>query len=324
MGQILTFSRQGKIEKKNVDVSAVVREVLNLLRASLPGAIELRDAVCDEECTVIGDPTQLHRVITNLATNAQYAMEDAGGVLDIRVDSVIVDTVTAARHANLREGPYVKLTVKDTASGIPADVKENIFEPFFTTRLPEKGTGLGLSVAHGIVKSHGGAITVASELDREIEFAVYLPRIDASKSKPAPAVTPAAVGVEHVLLVDDDEAVLASVKQVLETAGFRVTSRTSGRGALDLLRDEPDRYDLLFSDITMPRMTGIQLAREVIAIRPELPIVLGTGFVKMVTEAQVEKIGVRKLIGKPYRPADLTHTIRQALDYEHSKPAQHI
>ncbi len=311
--QILTFSRQKEGEAKPIMVKNLVNEALKLLRASLPSTIEIR-RIIRSDGMVLADPTQINQVIMNLCTNAGQAMESEGGVLTVELDQEELDA-EATLWLNLKEpGPYVVLTVNDTGTGIPAKIMERIFEPYYTTKEKGKGTGLGLAIVHGIVAGIGGAISVKSQPGRGSTFMVYLPRIVRMPEEEAAEEMSIPTGTESILLVDDEAALTYIGKQVLERLGYSVTTRTSSIEALELFKTDPDRYDLVITDMTMPNLTGDRLARNILEVRPDIPIILCTGYSEIISEEQARAIGIRAFILKPLVKRDLAGTIRRVLD----------
>ena len=345
VNQILAFSRQTKQERLPVEVNSIVNEALKMLRASLPSTIEIRQDTQADKGTVEADPTQIHQVLMNLCTNAAHAMQENGGILEIGIQNVYFgfssadyekDT-TLEGHASdsmgqanqilesqieyldILPGPYLKLTVRDTGIGMTPDVLGRIFDPYFTTREKAQGTGLGLSVVHGIIKSHGGSITVESEPGQGTTFHVYLPRMEYPKEKAdRMAASPykgIPTGHERILFVDDEEALVDIGRQMLEHLGYELITRTSSIEALELFKAEPDAFDLVITDMTMPNMTGDKLARAMIKIRPNIPIILCTGFSERVTAKSAGEIGIKKLAMKPLVMRDLAEAIREVLGH---------
>ena len=314
VSQILAFSRQGEQQKLLVNLKAVIKETVAFLRSSLPATIELTHYIHPEAGTVLADPTQMQQVLMNLCTNAAHAMEDAGGRLKITLDNATLTEADSRLAADLAPGRYVKVSVSDTGHGMEARVRERIFDPYFTTKGPGKGTGLGLSVVHGIVTSHGGVIQVDSEPGAGTTFHVYLPRTDGVEREEARTPEPLPRGTEKVLMVDDEPALAHLGKQMLEMLGYRVEVRTSPVEALEFFRADPDRFDAVITDMTMPQLTGLNLAREILAIRPALPIVLCTGFSEQADEVRAHSAGVRSFLFKPLVIAELAKTLRNALD----------
>jgi CheY-like chemotaxis protein len=259
----------------------------------------------------------------NFCTNAAHAMRDTTGVLSVDLSSVEVGPEFAAQHPPIIPGKFIRLTVGDTGHGMEPKIINRIFEPFFTTKKQGEGTGLGLSVVHGIVKSHGGTITVYSELGKGTTFNMFLPVIEA-KPKPEETenVSLILAGNERILLVDDEETLVHMVSDMLAEIGYEVTARMSSRDALELFRLDPQRFDLVITDFTMPEMTGAELARELIAIRPDIPVILCSGLSLTLDDGQINEWGIRTLIRKPILKKDLARAVREVLD-QGSKGADH-
>ena len=318
--QILLFSRSGEQDRKPVLIHLIVKEALKLLKATLPKTIEIRQKI-DPDCgAVLADPTQIHQVLLNLCTNAQHAMGEAGGVLTVLLNSVEVDEDFARTQADLKPGHYVDLTVSDTGYGIDPATLARIFEPFFTTKQVGKGTGLGLSVVHGIVVRHGGAITVDSTPSRGTSFHVYLPRAVVEEIPTSVEELPRAANDEAVLYVEDQDEVATVGRAMMERLGYRVTVALTGMDALELFRADPDRFDVVVTDQTMLGMTGAELARELLRIRPDLPIVLMTGYSESITSEKARRMGIRGYLRKPIVTSELAVALRQSIDKE---PAAH-
>ena len=312
--QILTLSRQRKQKQRPVQVRYIVNEALELLRATLPTTIEIREDLAKDTGIVNADPTQMHQVIMNLATNAGYAMQEDGGVLEITLANVELDDLSAEKHLDLAAGSYLRLTVSDTGHGMTSEIRERIFDPYFTTKDTGEGTGLGLSVAHGIVKTHGGTITVYSEPGKGTTFHVYLPLILEEEREEKESEEPLPTGSEIVLFIDDEEVLVEIGSQILEQLGYEVVTKQSSVQALELFRAEPDRFDLVITDMTMPHMTGDKLAQELMKIRPKIPIILCTGHSGLVSEEKAEEIGIKAFVMKPLVMRNLAEAVRKALD----------
>ncbi len=314
VNQIITFSRQREREQKPVLINSIIKETLKLLSSSLPKTIEIHMNIESGSSVINADPSQIHQVLLNLCTNAAHAMRENGGVLEVTLQKIDLDETSTRSRIDLEPGPYVKLVVSDTGHGIDESVKERIFEPFFTTKPKEEGSGMGLSVVHGIVKGLGGAISVYSEPGFGSTFNVYFPRIDSetqAHSKPSEKIPP---GTESILYVDDEQVLVEITTEMLESIGYKVTATTDGMEALDLFRTSPEKFDLIVTDMTMPRLTGETLARECLRIRPAIPIILCTGFSELITEEKAKKAGIRGYIMKPLLVSDLAKTIRNVLD----------
>jgi PAS domain S-box-containing protein len=312
--QILTFSRQTEQIKVPLDIAPVVKEVLKLLRSSLPTTIEIRHALKPDLYHVLADPTQIHQILMNLCANAGHAMQPQGGILKVQLSNVEIDAGFSERHPNISPGPHLKLTVSDTGHGLADNLMERIFDPYFTTKGKGEGTGLGLAVVHGIVKSHGGEITVKSETGEGTTFRVYLPVIK-RKAKPEHVnYTPIPEGDERILFVDDEKILVNIGKLMLERLGYKVTISTSSTEALNTFSFTPDEFDLVITDMTMPNMTGDRLARKLIEIRPDIPIILCTGFSELITRERAVDIGIRDFLMKPLSVKSLAKTVRKVLD----------
>ncbi|MEJ5357623.1 MAG: ATP-binding protein [Desulfobacterales bacterium] len=312
--QILTFSRRNGRERKPMRVPQVVREALALLRASIPKTIEIACALDDSCRPILGDPTQIHQVVVNLCTNAYQAMQETGGRLEVRLEETEIDYEQTRRHIGTRMGPHLHLSVRDTGVGMEPSVLARIFEPYYTTKDPGKGTGLGLSVIHGIVKHHGGFITVESAPGRGSTFHVYLPALDEADIAPEtePALPPQS-GSERILLVDDEPQVLDIERQLVERLGYQVTACADPAEALRRLRQGCRDFDLLITDMTMPQMTGDRLAQLAWEIRPDLPVILCTGYNEMMSEEKAHALGIRRFLLKPVDSEELALAIRRAL-----------
>lgn len=321
--QILAFSRRSEPSCRPTQFCLIAKEALKLLRASIPSTIEIRQNIASTGM-VLADPTHIHQVLMNLCTNSAHAMQEQGGVMDVGLVDFEVSVEFASRYPDLIPGPYLKLTVSDTGTGIDAKLVGRIFEPYFTTKASGKGTGLGLSVVHGIVKSYGGTITVYSEPGKGSTFHLFFPQFDNEAGGVKRAETgysmPTPTGTEHILFLDDEEQLCKFGRVALEHLGYKVTIRTCSVEALELLRAQPEKFDLLITDQTMPQMTGIDLARKVLGFRADLPIILCTGFSGLLTREKIRAIGIRELIMKPFVVRELAGAIRRALDAESSQP----
>jgi PAS domain S-box-containing protein len=312
--QIITFSRQRTLEKRPIEIAPIVKEGLKLLRTGLAKDIALQETIDAGSGAVLADPSHIHQVLVNLCQNAALAMKDRGGRLEVKLEPVEVDEAMTARYPNLAPGRYVRLTVSDTGCGMTKDDLERIFEPFFTTRAPGEGSGLGLAVVHGIVRTNDGEIMVYSEPGLGSTFNVYLPRLE--RERPMAVADREADlerGQDRILLVEDEKAQRESVERGLEHLGYRVTARADGRSALTAFKKDPAAFDLVITDQIMPKMTGLELAGAIAALRPDMPIVLCTGFSEKVNEEVVGTLGVRAVLMKPYTIREVSRVIRQAL-----------
>jgi len=312
--QILLFSRQSEIELKPLQINLIIKEAVKMLRSSIPTTIDIRQDISQGWELVMADPTRLHQIIMNLATNAAHAMREKGGTLSFVSKPVDISDGKPENCPELKPGPYVLIQVIDTGHGIDPSIITRIFDPFFTTKERGEGTGLGLAVALGVVKELGGAIAVESELGKGSTFSVYLPRIEQSVPSREEEVKPLLEGREVILLVDDEKSLVDAHAEAFKKLGYQVVSRYSSMDALEAFRAQPGKFDLVITDQTMPRMTGLQLARELIGIRPDIPIILCTGFSDLAAEEEARMIGIKKFIMKPVILRELSEVVRDVLD----------
>lgn len=315
VAQILAFSRQAEQEKKPVHISSVVKEALKLMRASLPSTIEIRQNIREDLGNVMADPTQIHQVLMNICSNAGHAMRERGGTLEVVLDHPDYDAGFEVHFPSESPSNYLRLTVSDTGHGMSADVQRRIFDPYFTTKTKGEGTGLGLAVVHGIVKSHKGHIVVESTAGRGSTFRIYLPRIlmpalDLHRTTADSVPT----GHECILLVDDEAEIAQMEQQMLERLGYKVFARFDSVQALTEFRRDPGRFDLVVTDMTMPKLTGDQLAAQIRRVVPDIPIILCTGFSERVDSETARQIGVNEFLLKPLALEKLARTIRRLLD----------
>jgi len=314
--QILTFSRQSRHVRKPLEIHLIVKEALKLLRASIPSTIEIRENIDVKSGAVLADPTQIHQVLMNLCTNAYHAMRETGGVLAVELSQVeISPDDTKVTGFDLTPGSYLKLQISDTGCGMRRSVMERIFEPYFTTKDKSEGTGMGLALTHGIVKNHGGHISVYSEQGEGATFQVYLPRIEPDSITPSLQDQEVlARGSERILVIDDEENIVMMEQRMLKGLGYEVTAMSNCLEAFQLFIDGPDNFDLIITDMTMPRMTGAELARKVLSIRPDMPIVLCTGFSELINESKARAIGIRGYVMKPILTREIASVVRNLLD----------
>ncbi len=313
--QILTFSRRETEKRLPLEPQSIIKEALKLLRASLPSTIEIHQNIVPDCGMILANPTQLHQVIMNLCTNAYHAMRETGGILNVSLTPYAVKEEDAVKNIHLRPGSYLRLEVSDTGHGMDKAIVDRIFEPYFTTKRHGEGTGLGLSVAHGIIKSHGGHITVYSELGQGTTFHVYLPLV-AAIAQPMESLSPQslAMGSEKIMLVDDEDSTLEVARDVLTNLGYEVAGFSSPLDALEHFRHHVDQFDIIVTDMTMPKMTGDKFAAEVKVLRPGIPVILCTGFSEMITEEKAKDIGIAAFLTKPVPIHIFASAIRKALD----------
>ena len=313
--QILTFSRQSGQERKPLQVQILIKEALKLLRATIPSTINIECIVSDDCGSILGDPTQIHQVIMNLCTNAYHALQETGGKLAVSLKEVDISYEKSVERVGMKVGRHLELIVEDSGHGMEPEVLERIFEPYYTTKEQGKGTGLGLSVIHGIIKNHGGDISVASQPGKGTTFTIYLPTIDDIDIEIEPVEAAAATqGNEHILLIDDEEQIIDIEQQILERLGYKVTPKTDSEEALEEFAALPEKFDLVITDMTMPKMTGDQLARKLMDIKPDIPVILCTGYNETITEEKALAMGIDSFIMKPIIKDQLASTIRTVLD----------
>ena len=316
--QILTFSRRKDSQKKPILICDVAGEVTELLRASIPSTIEI-DYVLDDSGIVMAEEAQIHQLLLNLGSNAARAMEESGGKLTISTSDIEVDSTLANSHSDLSPGSYVRVSVEDTGCGIPLEIQEKIFDPFFTTRASHEGTGLGLSIVYGIVRSHSGVITVDSTPQVGTKMVVFLPSTSRPTDKASDGGTESTTaqwptGTERVLFVDDDQTQRQLAARLLSRLGYTATVEADGQAALELFESDPQAFDVVITDTTMPRLTGDKLSERLLAIRPDLPIILCTGYSSPKSSANIDEIDIRGFLHKPFRVAELATKIREVLE----------
>jgi PAS domain S-box-containing protein len=312
--QILTFSRQGDKEKKPIHMMPLINEALKLLRASVPKSIEIKKKLAVQEDMVMGDPTRIHQVMMNLGANSSQAMPDQKGLIEVTLDEVELSADDRPAFPDLKPGPYIRLTVSDTGLGIKPRDQERIFDPFFTTKKPGEGTGMGLSVVHGIIKDLDGGIQVYSVPGEGTTFKIYLPQIRRTLESEAKVKKAIPTGTERILFVDDESELVETWVQMLERLGYRVSGQGNSREALELFRLKPDQFDLIITDQTMPQMSGLDLSREFLNIRPDIPIVLCSGFSEMIDPEVIKGAGIKEFLMKPILLGEIAATIRRALE----------
>jgi PAS domain S-box-containing protein len=311
--QIIAFSQQREQERKPVEIIPVIKESLKLLRISIPNNIEIAEKIETKSAVAVADPTQIQQVLMNLGNNAAHAMREKGGILEVELSETSLDAETASHFIDLKPGPYLRLSVRDTGYGMAPDVLGRIFEPFFTTKKQGEGTGMGLAVVHGIVKSHGGAINAASDIDKGTVFTIYLPRVSGVAETVKESREPYPKGTERILFVDDEDIQVRAMNKLLEHLGYRVVGLTDACKALEMFRRHPGAIDLAIMDQTMPRLSGGELAREILRIRPDLPVILCTGYSETLNEEQALTVGIRAFIMKPFSVQEIAEGIRRAL-----------
>lgn len=308
--QILAFSSQRPTKQEALLLKPLIQEALKLLRSAVPSNIELQQDLYDTPDYVLADPTEIHEIVMNLGTNAFHAMEMAGGTL-----SVSLNKATPGPELNLPPVDYCCISISDTGIGIPPEIEKNIFDPYFTTKKTGKGTGLGLSVVHGIVKKYQGAISVESKPGKGSVFKVFLPLTSAPKKSDKKSKAQLTLGGdEKILFVDDEAAIVKLGVRLLERFGYKVTGKNSSMEAFALFKSAPDDFDLVITDMNMPGMVGSELAAKLMEIRPDIPVILCTGFSERIDIEIAKSMGIRDYINKPILSMDLSAKVRQILD----------
>lgn len=314
VGHILSFSRRNSHEKKPVYIQHILKESIELLRASIPSTVDIRQNICPPVKCVKANSTQIHQVIMNLCTNACHAMEGSSGRITIVLEPYRADGLSRQAMMGLEPGDYLRLSVSDTGRGMESQVMNRVFDPYFTTKPKGEGTGMGLAVVHGIVKAHGGTIEVSSEPGKGSTFSLYFPIVDMEADIVGECCNMAPHGSERVLLVDDEEALTDIGAKMLRRLGYQVVAETRSIEAFETYRNDPSAFDLVVTDMTMPDLTGIQLARKIRMISADIPIILCTGYHKDINMSIVKGFGIDHLMFKPLKIVELAGVIRQALD----------
>ncbi len=317
--QLLSFSRKTQHTRKPLKINTVIKESIKLLRASIPTIIDIHANIPKDCGAILADPTQIHQVLINLCTNAAHAMYEDGGVLDITLLDVEVREGMSPRYYDLEPNKYIKLTVSDTGRGIDPEIKERIFDPYFTTKEMDKGTGIGLSVVHGIIEDHDGSIFVESAPGKGAAFHMFFPVTDKEAEPEGDIPVELLRGDERILLVDDEEAIVNLAQHMLERLGYRVDALTDPIEALELFRENSRNWDLVISDMTMPRMTGDKLLEEVLRIRPGMPIILCTGFSERISREEALEKGILGYIEKPFNLTVFSKAVRASLDQAYGR-----
>lgn len=312
--QILTFSRQTKYQKHPFKIYIEIKEALKLLRSSIPTTIKINTRF-DSRGMVIADPIKIHQLIMNLCTNAYHAMKEKGGVLTVALTDTDNQEAKRLNHGKALAQKYIKLEVSDTGHGMDEKILKRAFDPYYTTKQLGDGTGLGLSLVQAIVGEHDGFLDVCSDPDKGSSFYVYLPAVkpEPRKNEPGAAKSSVLAGTENIMVVDDEEAIRRSSKRLLGKYGYHVQSFADGLQAFDAFKAEPDTFDLIVTDLTMPELSGDKLAGRVLKIKPGIPIILCTGFSEDITQKKIAEIGIKKLVQKPVSSHDLAVLIRELL-----------
>lgn len=312
---ILSFSRRNSHEKKPVFIQQILEESIELLRASIPSTVAIVQDICPPVKCVKADSTQIHQVVMNLCTNACYAMQGESGRITLTLAPARVEEDHGGQFMmGLRPGEYLKLTVSDTGRGMEEHVRKRVFDPYFTTKPQGEGTGMGLAVVHGIVKAHDGAIYVESTPGKGSTFQLFFPVIDLDADLAGNCVRMVPQGTERILFVDDEEALVDIGSKMLQRLGYRVVPETRSVKALETFKSDPNGFDLVVTDMTMPDLTGIQLARKIRMISPDIPIILCTGYHRDINTSIIDSFKINHLMFKPLKIAELADVIRKVID----------
>lgn len=312
--QILAFSRQNQTNQSLINPKVIITEAIKLLRASLPATICIDQDIDTYPGEIIADPIQIHQIVMNLCTNSFHAMEMKGGILTLSLKKKVLSREDLLDKPHLQAGQFLQMSVKDTGIGIAPDIREKVFDPYFTTKEVGKGTGMGLAMVHGIVQSLGGAITLESRVGEGTTVHILLPVVETAPLRNLASVDSIPLGKEHILFIDDEEILNDMGKIMLERLGYRVTARKSSLEALVTFQQKPDAFDLVITDMTMPGMTGIDLAQKILQLRPEMPIILCTGYSSLISEEKAKSQGIKGFAMKPITKKDISTLIRDALE----------
>jgi PAS domain S-box-containing protein len=312
--QILAFCRKTEYARKACHISTVVAEAYKMIASLTPSDIEVRLGIKAESAIILCDPTQIHQVMMNLCSNAHHALRDRGGVIEILLEEVRVDSQEKIMIPALKSGDYVRLTVRDNGPGMEKSIIDRVFDPFFTTKPSGEGTGMGLSIVHGILQAHGGAVSVESEPGKGAAFHCYFPLVAQTEELIESVMLQKTIqgGTEKILFVDDENDILSTYSQLLKNLGYRVTTRSGSREALELFNENPDMFDLVITDDTMPEMSGRAMASEMLKIRYDIPIIMITG--RETDDKAISGIGIKVLIRKPFSQNKIGSAIRKILD----------
>jgi PAS domain S-box-containing protein len=319
--QILTFSRKGDRELKPLRVQWIIKETLKLLRASIPTTVQITQNINPACETIVADSTEIHQLIMNLCTNAYHAMRETGGILNVSLQPVELTREKHGGNINLGPGSYLLLEISDTGVGMTKEVQDRIFEPYYTTKGKGDGTGLGMAVVHGIVTHLHGDISVYSDPGMGTTFKIYLPVVESQTEETQDdLVSSLPSGNERILVVDDEVNIVELSSKMLEGLGYEVTAFTNSMDALHEFQKEPDNFDLIITDMTMPNLTGAELSKQILTIQPDFPIILSTGFSEVINEEKAKSLGIRDFIMKPVVRSNLAMSVRKVLDSSENRP----
>jgi len=312
--KLLSVARKTPESRKPIQIHTIVNESLGFLRKTIPANIDIRSNLTRTNTMILGDPTEINQVLMNLCANSAQAMVDGNGVLEVTLESKTLNSRSSSRFKDIGPGDYVRLTISDDGIGIPPDILDRVLDPYFTTKDVDKGLGMGLAVVHGIVKKHDGDIKIDSEVGKGTKVEVLFPLIDEQPVSGGEDTERPSTGTERILFVDDEASLVKMYTQTLTRSGYDVVGKTSSQMALKLIEEAPERFDLVITDMAMPNMTGAELAKQIIRIRPDIPIILCTGHSNRMDEKKAMELGIKAFAMKPLGKADLTNTVREVLD----------
>jgi len=312
--QILSFAQKTPSTRKPIKISSIIKESLKLIRATIPTTIEIRhEILCGSEM-ILATTTEINQILINLCSNSAHAMEKEIGILELKLETIILNNRSALQYEDLTAGAYVKLTVKDTGKGIDPKIVNRIFDPYFTTKDVDQGLGMGLAVVYGIVKNHYGAIKCMSKVGKGTTFEVLFPIIEGQTETNVEKSDHLPTGTEHILFVDDEKPIVDMTQKLLERLGYKVETKINPVEALELFQLKPSKFDLVITDMTMPQMTGVTLSKKLMDIRPDIPVIICTGHSSLINEEKAEEQGIAAYVTKPTAMSDLAKIIRKALD----------
>jgi len=312
--QLLNFTRITDLRLQPIEIALIIKDSLEFLRSTIPTTIDIEQDIKTKDETILADPTQINQIMMNLCINASNAMEETGGTLKVIVEKVVLDNNSAKTYPELNPGEHIKIVVSDTGPGIDPEIIDRIFDPYFTTKEVGKGSGLGLSVVHGIVKNHNGTIIVDNNPGKGTRFSILFPlaiekpMVETQRSEELP------MGSETILFVDDEISIVKMVQRMFQRLGYKVETATTPQDALDRFCLNPDHFDLIITDMTMPQMTGVKLSEKLMEIRPDIPIIICTGHSALVDEEKAKELGLAAYIRKPIDMQETAQTIRKVLD----------
>jgi len=314
VGQILAFTRQEDTKRVPLHLATTIQESIKLLRPLLPSTITIHQQINEDTLPILANATQVHQIVMNLCTNAFHVMELTGGTLTIVLKNTVVSQSEIQHLPDVSPGNYVQLTIGDTGPGIPPEIRDKIFDPYFTTKNVGKGTGMGLAIVNGIVKNYGGFIVIDSQEGKGTFFQIYIPAVERAECIEQIETRAIAKGNERILLVDDEEIVAEMGRSVLEYLGYTVTVCTNSIEALRVFQNAELPFDVILTDQTMPGMTGLDLAQRILALRPDIPIIICTGYSSTLSEEKALAVGVRGFAMKPLAIHDISQLIRKVID----------